>query len=180
MSTRRIALTVPIAAISAVATLSTGPAAVGAPAQIMARSGTETIMATSTSLTPASVTVHASGLYAGTGTFRLPVTDKATTLRFVFANGTLIAKASPAWVLTHNYNCPENVQSSRTYTVSPTQSTGVFAMATGSSEYIALSTEYKPHTYSGSCDMISNIRPVNGTIYVSITIEGKLTLHGHG
>lgn len=175
MSTRRTALIVLIAAISAVVTLSTGPAAVGAPSRTTAKSGTETIMATSTSLTPTSVTVHASGLYTATGKFRLPVTDKGTTLRFVFGTGTLTADASAANVKIGFYNCPLNVQSYRTYTISPTQSTGVFARATGSSDYLQLSTQDNPRLSNGACDLVGG---KSGSVYVSIAIEGTLTLQG--
>jgi hypothetical protein len=178
MSARRTALIVLIAAISAVAALSTGLAAAGAPSRITARSGTETIEATSTRFTPTSVTVHASGLYAATGTFRIPVTDKATTLHFVFGTGTLTVDASAAKVLFGNYDCPLNVKSYRTYTISPTQSTGIFAMATGSSDYLALTTQDNPRLSNGDCDLASNIKPISGTVYVSIVIKGTLTLRG--
>jgi hypothetical protein len=179
MSTKRIIFIALTAAISVVVALSTGPAAVGAPLRTTARSGTETIVATSTSRTPASVTVHASGVYKATGTFRLPVTNSATVLRFVFSAGTLTADASAAHVLAGHFSCPLNVQSYRTYKVSPTQSTGVFAMATGSSAYLARSTQENPRLSDGACDLRSAIKPIGGTVYVSIYIEGKLTLEGY-
>jgi hypothetical protein len=179
MNTRRTALIVLIAAVPAVVILSTVPAVAGAPSRTIARWGIETIVATSTSRTPKSMTVHASGVYTGTGTFRLPVTDRATTLRFVFRNGTLTADASPSGETTGHYNCPLNVTSDRTFTVSPAQSTGVFAMATGSSDYTALTTQYNPRLSDGACNLASRVKPIGGTVYISITIEGTLTLRGH-
>jgi hypothetical protein len=168
-----------LGAVAAVAALNAGPAVAGASSQTVARSGTETMVATSTILAPTSVTVHASGVYKATGTFRLPITDKATVMHFVFRNGTLTADASPAYVVDGHYSCPLNVRSSRTYTISPTQSTGVFAMATGKSEYVALSTEYNRRLSSGVCDQMTGVEPIGDTEYVSIVIQGKLTLQGY-
>jgi hypothetical protein len=174
------ALVALLGAVAAVAALSASPSAASAWPQTMARSGTETIVATSTSRTPASVTVRASGVYKATGTFRLPVTTKATVLRFVFGTGTLTADASATSLLYHNYNCPLNVWSYRTYKISPAQSTGVFSMATGSSDYFARSTQENRRLSNGACDMITGVEPIGGTVYVSIVIEGTLTLQGHG
>jgi len=178
MSTRRTALTLLVAAISVGVPLSAVSAAAGSTPRAMTGWGIETITATSTSRTPASVTVHASGVYTGTGTFRLPVTGKATTLRFVFGNGTLIADASTAYSVTGHYNCPQNVTSDRTFTVSPKQSTGVFAMATGTSDYTGFSTQYSPRLANGACDLASRVAPLGGTVYVLVTIDGTLTLRG--
>jgi hypothetical protein len=183
MSTRRNALTALIAAISVGVSLGvalgTGPAAAGVTSRTMTGWGIETITATSTDRTPKSVTVHASGVYTGTGTFRLPVTGKATTLRFVFGDGTLTANASSSYSVYGHYNCPQNVTSDRTFTISPTQSTGVFANATGTSDYTAFTTQYSPRLSNGACDLSSRVKPLGGTVYVSITIEGPLTLQGH-
>jgi len=180
MSTKRTALTVLIAAVSVVAAVSTSQAAAGAPTRTTTGRGIETIIATSANLAPSSVTVHASGVYGGTGTFRLPVTGKATTLRFVFGNGTLAVAASASWTVTGNYNCPLNVTTTRTYTIIPRLSTGVFAMAAGASDYTALTTEEMPRLADGACDLASGVKPVGGAIYVSITIQGTLTLHHRG
>jgi hypothetical protein len=174
------ALVALLGAVAAVAALNAGPAVASASSQTVARSGTETIMATSTSLTATSVTVHASGVYQATGTFRLPVTDKATVMHFVFRNGTLTADASAAHVIDGHYSCPLNVGSSRTYTISPTQSTGVFAMATGKADYGEGSTEYRSRLSSGVCDLLTGVKPIGPTVYVSIVIKGTLTLRGHG
>jgi len=167
-----------LGAVTVVASMSAVPAAARTWPQTMARSGEETILATSTSRTPTSVTVHASGVYTATGTLRLPVTSKATVMRFVFRSGTLTVDASSAYSTFGFYNCPLNVHTSRSYTISPTQSTGVFAMATGHSEYLALSTQYNPRLSDGTCDLAGEIKPIGGTVYVSIVIEGTLTLQG--
>jgi hypothetical protein len=174
------ALVALLGAVAAAAALNAGLAVASASSQTVARSGTETMVATSTILAPTSVTVHASGVYKATGTFRLPITDKATVMHFVFRNGTLTADASAAHVITGHYACPLNVGSSRTYTISPTQSTGVFAMATGKADYGEGSTEYRSRLSSGVCDLLTGVKPIGPTVYVSIVIKGTLTLRGHG
>ena len=179
MRTRRTALTALMVAISALAAVSTGPVAAGAPARIMTGWGIETIVATSTRISPKSVTVHASGVFSGNGTFRIPGDGKATTLRFVFGDGTLTADASASEVVTGHYNCPLNVTRTRTFTINPKKSTGVFALATGTSDYTALFTQYNPRLADGACDLSGRVKPIGGTVYVSILVEGTLTLRGY-
>jgi hypothetical protein len=160
--------------------LGAGPTASASSSRAADKSGTEEIVASSTSYAPKWVTIHATGLYAATGTLRIPPGNKATTLRFVFSDGTLTVDATAAFSVFHNYNCPLNVWNGRTFTISPTQSTGVFAHATGKSNYTAYSTQDNSRLSNGACDLASGVKPLGRTIYYSVVAYGTMTLHGNG
>jgi hypothetical protein len=141
-------------------------------------SGTEVITATSADPNATSVTVHASGVYAGDGMFVLPQTTKATTVHFVFPAGTLTADASASKgeTIQNKATCVATQDSTGTYTV--TTSTGVFKDATGHGQF---SAEFKGTTAmkAGACENpnASGVTPLKGTWTLHLRVAGPLTLH---
>ena len=146
----------------------------------MARSGTETITASSTSPS-ATVTIHASGVFTATGTFKLPSGNGAAVVHFVFPHGTLTADASKSKTASAHVNtktCAVSQVSSGTYTISPSKSTGTYAGATGHGTYAATFAAVLPKLKDGKCDLSNSAQPVKGTTHVIVTVRGPLTLKG--
>jgi hypothetical protein len=143
------------------------------------RSGTETIKGTTTANPSGGITVHASGVFTATGIFKIPSTDKATTVHWVFPRGTLSARSSAVSngpLHLNSGTCAASEASYVSYVISPRQSTGAYAGATGHGHAVVTWSADFPRRAGGACDFGQNVNPKPGTERETLFIQGPLTL----
>jgi hypothetical protein len=142
------------------------------------RQGVEVMTASSDHANVRAVTVHTSGVTAGTATFRLPGGSVPTVVHFVFGDGTLTANASKSMGTAPRINamtCGAALSASGTYTIDPNASTGRFAGAIGHGSYTELISTRLPKLADGRCALGGAVQS-KGSTRVTITVHGPLSL----
>ena len=140
--------------------------------------GTEVIRASATNVHATSVTVKASGVFADTGTLKLPIGDQRT-ITFTFTRGNLVVLNATGPVNSPLHldktTCAFSQMVDGTYRVLAANSTGRYAGATGHGTYTINSSGVAPKTSDGTCDTSSNATP--GQAHVTVRLRGPLTLN---
>jgi hypothetical protein len=141
--------------------------------------GIETIRASTTNVNASSLIIHASGVFTATGTFTSPSGSGAAVVHFVFPKGTLTADGSAVTngpLHLNQATCAVSQAGYVTYTISPAQSTGRYAGATGHGHATLTFSGTAPRLADGKCNTSSNAQPVPGTARETLLIKGPLTL----
>jgi hypothetical protein len=140
--------------------------------------GTEVIRGSATDVHATSVTVRASGVFADTGTLKLPIGNQRT-ITFTFTRGNLavLNATGPANGSLHlnKTTCAFSQTAAGTYRVLAANSTGRYAGATGHGTYTINPSGIAPKTSDGTCDKSSNATP--GQAHVTVRLRGPLTLN---
>jgi hypothetical protein len=140
--------------------------------------GTEVIRAPATDVHATSVTVKASGVFADTGTLKLPIGNQLT-ITFTFTRGNLAVfnATGPANGSLHlnKTTCAFSQTVAGTCRVLAANSTGRYAGATGHGTYTINPSSIAPKTSDGTCDKSSNATP--GQAHVTVRLRGPLTLN---
>jgi hypothetical protein len=140
--------------------------------------GTEIIEGSTSGPDLASLTVKASGVFADTGTLKLPI-GNPRTITFSFTRGKLMVlnatgpTSGPRHVRTAT--CAFSQASAGTYRVLSGGSTGSYAGATGHGSYAFSSSGIAPKAASGGCEMSSKATP--GKALFTIRLRGPLVLN---
>jgi len=140
--------------------------------------GTEVIRASATDIHVTSVTVKASGVFADTGTLKLPIGNQRT-ITFTFTRGNLVVlnATGPVNGPVHldKTTCAFSQMVGGTYRVLAANSTGRYGGATGHGTYTINQSGVAPKTSDGTCDTSSNATP--GQAHVTVRLRGPLTLN---
>jgi hypothetical protein len=140
--------------------------------------GTEVIRASTTNLDATNVTVKASGVFADTGTLKLPIGSQRT-ITFKLARGNLVVlnATGPANGPLHlnKTTCAFSQTMGGTYRLLAGNSSGRYGGATGHGTYALNATGIAPKAPDGTCNTRSNAGPAKG--HLTVRLRGPLTLN---
>ena len=140
--------------------------------------GTEVIEASTANPDAVSVAVKASGVFADTGTLKLPIGNPRTfTIRFSRGNLIVLNATGPASGPLHlmKTTCAFSRSLGGTYRVLSGNSTGAYAGATGRGVYAFNSSGIAPKTPNGTCNTASEATPAKAVF--TFLFRGPLVLN---